>query len=79
MVRLKSHVSVRRKLQLENTEDVPIVLTIKRIYNKILETGSVEDRDQSGRPVSATTDKITEISEVLTATPITSVRQISQE
>ncbi|CAF3844213.1 unnamed protein product [Rotaria sp. Silwood1] len=41
--------------------------------------GSVKDRDRSGRPASATTEKITEIYEVFTATSVSSVRQISQE
>ena len=79
MAKLESHTAVRRQLQRENVENLPTVLTIKRIYDKFLETGSVKDRDRSGRPTSATAEAITEISEVLETTPINSVRRVSQE
>jgi hypothetical protein len=79
MAKLESPTSVRCQLQQENVGDVSAVLTIKRIYNKFLETGSVKDHDRTRRPLSITTEKITKISEVLAATPITSVRRVSQE
>jgi hypothetical protein len=76
MAKLESPTLVRRQLQHKNVDDVPTVATIKRIYNKFLETGSVKDRDRSGRPASTIPEKITEISEVLAATPITIVQTI---
>ena len=79
MAKLESPTLVRRQLQRENVGDVPTVLTIKRIYDKFLETGSVKDRDRSRRPASVTPEKVAEISEVLAATPMTSVRRVSQE
>jgi transposase len=48
-------------------------------YEKFRETGSVHDRTRSGRPPSATIEKTDKISEVLTTTPINSIRAISQE
>ena len=75
MAQLGSHMLVRRHLQQENIVDVFTVVTIKRIYNKFLETGSMKDRDRSGRPASATMEKTTEIAEVLANTPINSVRR----
>jgi len=39
----------------------------------------VKDRDRSGRPASVTPEKVAEISEVLEATPMNSVRRVSQE
>ena len=70
MVKLESSTLVQRQLQQEHIGGVPMVLTFKRIYEKFLKTGSVEDRDRSGRPTSATTEKTTEIAKVLATTPI---------
>ncbi|CAF2514606.1 unnamed protein product [Rotaria sp. Silwood2] len=79
MATFKSHITVRRHSQREDFAHVPPVLTIKRIYNKFLETGSVKYRDNPQRPAATTTKKINEIAEILATTPINSVRLVSQQ
>ncbi|CAF1171942.1 unnamed protein product [Rotaria sordida] len=79
MAKFQSRITVRRYLQRENFAYVPLVLTIKRIYNKFLETCSVKHHDNPGRPAVATTEKINEITEILATTPINSVRLVSQQ
>ncbi|CAF1257788.1 unnamed protein product [Rotaria sordida] len=79
MAKFQSRITVRRHLQRENFAYVPLVLTIKRIYSKFLETCSVKHHDNPGRPAAATTEKINEITEILATTPINSVRLVSQQ
>jgi hypothetical protein len=79
MAKLESPVAVRRHLQPENMFDVPSENTIRNLYTKFLETGSVHDRTRSGRPSSTTTENTEQIEEVLATTSVNSIRGISQE
>ncbi len=79
MAKLESATAVRRTLQRENVSDIPTEKTIRHIYDKFLETGSVEDRERPGRPSSVTEEKKEEIVEALAKTPMTSIRRLSQE
>ncbi|CAF4075045.1 unnamed protein product [Rotaria sp. Silwood2] len=79
MARLESPSSVRRHFQRENMSDIPSEKTIKAIYDKFIETGSVHDRERSGRPSLMTTEKLDEIEEVLSDNAMVSVRRVSQE
>ncbi|CAF3997062.1 unnamed protein product, partial [Rotaria sp. Silwood1] len=79
MARLESPSSVRRHFHRENMSDIPSEKTIKAIYDKFIETGSVHDRERSGRPSLMTTEKLDEIEEVLSDKAMVSVRRVSQE
>jgi hypothetical protein len=79
MAKLESPSSVRRHLQRENVSDVPSEKSIKAVYDKFIETGSVLDRERSGRPSLLTEEKLDEIEEVLSDGSIISVRRVSQE
>ncbi|CAF1151432.1 unnamed protein product [Didymodactylos carnosus] len=77
MAKLESTTAVRRHLQRENVSAIPSENTMRSLYAKFLETGSVHGR--SGRPPSATTEKQDQIAEVLTNKPMNSIRAVSQE
>jgi transposase len=79
MAKLESATVVRRHLQREKVSDIPSENAIRSLYAKFLETGSVHDRERSGRPPSATTEKQDEIVEALTNKPVNSIRAVSQE
>ncbi|CAF1446539.1 unnamed protein product [Rotaria sp. Silwood1] len=79
MARLESPSSVRRHFHRENMSDIPSEKTIKAIYDKFIETGSVHDRERSGRPSLMTTEKLDEIEEILSDNAMVSVRRVSQE
>ena len=79
MARLESPSSVRRHFQRQNMSDIPSEKTIKAIYDKFIETGSVHDRERSGRPSVATPEKLDAIEKVLSNNAMISVRRVSQE
>lgn len=79
MAKLESAVAVRRALQTEDVPNIPTEKTIRNIYNKFLETGSVHDRERPGRSSSITEEKKGEIVDVLQQTSMTSVRNVSRE
>ena len=70
---------VIRHFQRENLPVIPCERTIRRIFDKFLETGTVHDRERSGRPSTATDEKIEEITEVLSVNRVNSVRSIAPE
>ena len=71
---------IRRELRRQEAAEVPQRHTITSIYQKFLETGSVEDRRiRSGRPSTITNDRINEVEEALNREPQTSVRKIGRE
>ena len=45
--------------------DIPTRLTIQAIYDKFIETGSVKDRERSGRPSIVTEELAAEIDQVV--------------
>ena len=79
MAKFESPRETRRALQRENTPDIPTEKAIKNIQDKFLETGSVQDRERSGRSSSMTEEKKQEIIEVLENTPMTTIQSVSQE
>jgi ribosomal protein S25 len=79
MAKLESPTAVRRCLQQENVSDIPTRLTIQAIYDKFIETGSVKDRERSGRPSVVTEEVAAEIDQVVQNAAVASVRSIAQE
>ncbi|CAF1537495.1 unnamed protein product, partial [Didymodactylos carnosus] len=70
---------VRRHFHRENLPNIPSEKTMKTIFNKFSETGSIYDQERSGRPSSATDEKFEEIVEVLSDNPTISVRNIARK
>ncbi|CAF1189141.1 unnamed protein product [Rotaria sordida] len=79
MVKLEYPSLVRRHFQRGNLPYIPTEKMIKAIYNKFLRTGSVHDRERSGRSRSAKAEKVEEIAEVLTNNPINSICGVSRK
>jgi transposase len=79
MTKFESPRETRRTLQRENTSDIPTERTIKNIYDKFLETSSVQDRERPGRSSSVAEEKKAEIIEVLERTPMNTIRSLSRE
>ncbi|CAF0812160.1 unnamed protein product [Adineta ricciae] len=78
MAKLESLSPVRRYFQRENVSNIPSEKSIKAVYDKFIETGTVFDRQRSGRPSLMTEEKLDEIEEVLSTTSMVSVRGVSQ-
>ena len=70
---------VIRNFQRENLPVIPCEKTVRRVFDKFLETGSIHDRERSGRPTTATDEKVDEINEVLSVSPINTVCNIARE
>ena len=70
MAKLNHPKLVIRHFQRENLRVIPCEKTISRVFDKFLETGSIHDRERSGRPTTATDEKVDEIDEVLSVNPI---------
>jgi hypothetical protein len=79
MARLESPSSVRRHFQRQNVPDIPSEKAIKAIYDKFIETGSVHDRERTGRPSLAAPQKLDEIEDFLSNNAVVSVRRVSDE
>jgi len=79
MAKLESATLVQRHLQNENLSDIPSRQTILDIFDKFKETGSVKDRERTGRPSKVTDELKDEINEVIQNNPANSVRNIAQE
>ncbi|CAF1525998.1 unnamed protein product [Rotaria magnacalcarata] len=73
MVKFESSTVVRRKLQVEFGNKTPSVVSIQPTFERFCETGTVEDRERSGRPSKITEEKIDEVSDVLKNEPQSSV------
>ena len=71
----ESFATVRRQWKKHFSTEPPSELTIKRIVDKFEETGSVNERERSGRPRSALTDKkLEEVRNLLEENPNISTR-----
>lgn len=79
MSKLESPSSVRRHFQRENVSNIPSEKSIRAVFDKFIETGSVLDRERSGRLTFLTEEKLDEIEEVLSNKSMVSIRHISQE
>ena len=78
MAKLDSVTLVRRELQRRNWESIPCNNTMRSIFRKFKETGSVNDLPRSGRP-SVDDDKKDEIADHFADNPRTSIRQVAME
>lgn len=76
MAKFESPVVVRRKLQVEFGNKTPSEVSIKAIFDRFCETGTVEDRARSERPSKVTEEKMYEVREVLEE-PQSSVRSVA--
>ena len=71
--------SVIRELQRQGVSEIPERHTISRIYQKFLQTGSVEDIKPPGRPTTIDETKIKQVEEALITMPMNTVRNIARE
>ena len=74
MAKLESVTLVRRELQKRKWTNIPHENTIRNLFKKFKDTGSVQDAPRSGRP-SLDETKSEEISEIFQNQPSTSIRQ----
>ena len=79
MAKFESPVMVIRELQRQGITNIPTRQTISSIYQKFLDTGSVQNVNPPGRPSTITEDKIDEVEQALTMQPMNSVRNIARE
>lgn len=77
MAKFESSTIVRRKLQVEFGNKTPSVVSIQATFERFCETGTVEDRERSGRPSKITEEKIDEVYDVLQNEPQSSVRVVA--
>ena len=75
MAGFKSVTAVRRKLQKENWANIPTDQTIRAIFQRFKETGSVQDREREGRPSNEENRKET-LSALIEQNPGTSIREM---
>ena len=71
MVKVESPVVIRRTLQAEFGQDTPSKDTIRRTFQHFCETGTVEDRQHSGKSSTVS------IRDVCEAEPNSSVRGVA--
>ena len=77
MAKFESLTVVQRKLKDEFGTQTPSLHCIKDIFESFNETGTVEDRQRSGRPSVITEEKVEEVSNFCEAEPRSSVRTIA--
>jgi hypothetical protein len=77
MAKIESPIQVWRTLQRENSEEVPSPTQISRIYKKFLETGSVGDRERTGRPKKYDENTINKIEEIIEEKSTSTLAEIS--
>jgi hypothetical protein len=78
MAKLESPTRVIREMQRQGDKNVPERHAITSIYEKFLETGSVEDRSRSGRPSTITDEIVDEVEQILDEEPLNSVRNVAR-
>jgi hypothetical protein len=77
MAKFESPTVVRRKLQIEFGNKTPSVVSIQATFERFCETGTVEDRERSGRPSTISEEKIDEVRDVIESEPHPSVRVVA--
>lgn len=77
MAKFESATLVRRKLQAEFGQKIPGEDCITKTFQRFCETGTVEDRQRSGRPSNITEEKIDDVRDVCATEPHTSVRDVA--
>ena len=76
MANFESPVIVRRTLQAEFGQHTPSEDIITRTYQHFCETGTVEDRQRSGRSSTITEEKVDEVLDVCESKPYSSVESM---
>ena len=77
MAKIESPIQVWRTLQKENSKEIPSPTQISRIYKKFLETGSVGDRERTGRPKKYDENTINKIEEIIEEKSTSTLAEIS--
>jgi transposase len=79
MAKFDSPTMVIRELQHQEAADIPTRHTVISIYQKFLETGSVQDCIRTGRPSTITEEKVQEVEEILEMEPVNSIRSVARQ
>ena len=79
MAKFESPTEVLRALKRENITPLPANNTIADIYQRFLDTGSVEDRIRTGRPKKTNESTINQLHEIIDENPEATVTQISAQ
>jgi transposase len=69
MAKYESPAIVRRKLQVEFGRSIPSEGCITATFQRFCETGTVEDKERSGRPSKIAEEKIEEVHDVIENQP----------
>ncbi|CAF2049257.1 unnamed protein product, partial [Rotaria magnacalcarata] len=69
MAKFDSATVVQRKLRVEFGINTPGLTCIKDTFERFCETGTVEDRERSGRPSSISEETIDKVSDALKDKP----------
>ena len=77
MGKFESLTTVKRKLQAEFGKQTPSLNCIKDVFERVTETGTVEDREHSGRPVVITEETVEKVRDVCEAERRQSVRTVA--
>jgi hypothetical protein len=78
MAKLESPTRVIREMQRQGSNEVPERHAITSIYQKFLETGTVEDRSRPGRPSTVTDEMIELVETILEEEPLNTVRNVAR-
>ncbi|CAF3386881.1 unnamed protein product [Rotaria socialis] len=79
MVKFDSATVVQQKLRAEFGINTPGLTCIKDTFERFCETGTVEDRERSGRPSSISEETIDKVSDALKDKPQSSVRSVATD
>ncbi|CAF2265044.1 unnamed protein product [Rotaria magnacalcarata] len=77
MAKFDSATVVQRKLRVEFGINTRGLARIKDAFERFCETGTVEDRERSGRPSSISEETIDKVSDALKDKPQSSVRSVA--
>ncbi len=77
MAKFESPIVVQRKLQAEFGKNAPKKDCIISTFQRFCETGTVENRERSGRPSIITEEKIDEVYDVIENQPQSSVQTVA--
>ena len=77
MDKFQSLTTVKRKLQAEFGKQTPSLNCIKDVFKRFTETGTVEDRERSGRPSVITEETVEKVDYICEAERRQSVRTVA--
>ena len=75
--KFQSLTTMKRKLQAEFGKQTPSLNCIKDVFERFTETGTVEDRERSGRPSIITEETVEKVHDVCEAEQRQSVRTVA--